>query len=148
MIQKPILTLGNFQAAKILGNGEFYFAGTISKIDSNNPSLPCINVSPGSTAFISTSNNVEACQYSSFSTSVAYNYGLDAALVFTNIAKSSISGSLSLTSSSVSTTLIPQSKLYFTRNTCCDIPLASSGAGYKKYVIDYPAETYSFPSFS
>jgi hypothetical protein len=35
-----------------------------------------------------------------------------------------------------------------TRNKCCDVPITiGGGVGYTKYVIDYPQETYIFPTF-
>jgi hypothetical protein len=56
---------------------------------------------------------------------------------------------VSLQVSTLSSTIVPQAKLYLTRNTCCDVPITiGGGIGYTKYVIDYPQETYIFPTFS
>jgi hypothetical protein len=56
---------------------------------------------------------------------------------------------LSLKVSTISNNEILQAKLYLTRNTCCDVPITvGGGLGYTKYVIDYPQETYIFPTFS
>jgi len=73
----------------------------------------------------------------------------DLALVFTAIIESGVTSSFSMSPATLATAIIPQAKLYLTRNTCCDVPITvGGGIGYTKYVIDYPQETYIFPTFS
>jgi hypothetical protein len=43
---------------------------------------------------------------------------------------------------------ISDSKLYTTLNECCNVNIGTTGMGYKKYIIDYPLETYSHAPFS
>jgi hypothetical protein len=73
----------------------------------------------------------------------------DIALVFTAIIESGVTSSFSMSAATLINNIIPQAKLYLTRNTCCDVPITvGGGVGYTKYVIDYPQETYIFPTFS
>jgi hypothetical protein len=43
--------------------------------------------------------------------------------------------------------LIAQSKLYVTLDTCCNVPVTTSSMPYHKYIIDYPMSTYNHPVF-
>jgi hypothetical protein len=72
----------------------------------------------------------------------------DPALVFSGMIESGVTSSFSMSASTLTNAIIAQAKLYLTRNTCCDIPITiGGGIGYTKYVIDYPEETYIFPTF-
>jgi hypothetical protein len=85
MLQKPLMTLSNLQAALIKPNGEFYFAGNLQKLSSNTPAVSCMDVSPGFSGFISVNDNVQACQPSSFSTSATYTLSLNPSLIFSSV---------------------------------------------------------------
>ena len=58
MLQKPLMTLSNLQAALIKSNGEFYFTGNLQKLSSNSPAVSCMDVTPGFSGFISITDNV------------------------------------------------------------------------------------------
>jgi hypothetical protein len=69
MLNKPILTVSQFRAAKVTASGNFYFAGDMQTLPSANPSMPCMSVAPGNAAFISYTDNTYECQRSSLSAS-------------------------------------------------------------------------------
>lgn len=69
MLNKPILTVSQFRAAKLTSSGNFYFAGDMQTLPSANPSIPCMSVAPGNSAFISYTDNTYECQRSSLSAS-------------------------------------------------------------------------------
>jgi hypothetical protein len=149
MLNKPILTLSQFRAAKVTASGHFYFAGDMQILPSSNPSIPCMNVAPGNVAFISYTDNTYECQRSSLSTSSQYSVITNLALVFSGLIESGVTSSFSMSVATLLNAIIPQAKLYLTRNKCCDVPITTGGGvGYTKYVIDYPQETYIFPTFS
>jgi hypothetical protein len=85
MLQKPLMTLSNLQATLIKPNGEFYFAGSLQKLSSNTPAVSCMDVTPGYSGFISVTDNVQACQPSSFSTSTTYTLPLNPSLIFSTV---------------------------------------------------------------
>ena len=128
-----------------MSSGNFYFGGGISSLTSTSTGS-CLNVGTGQVGYLANSDAAQSCLMFTFNTGTFASYPKSTPTIFSGVAAGQTTAAINFIAGSA-ISLITQSKLYATLDTCCNVPVTTSSMPYHKYIIDYPMSTYNHPVF-